>query len=132
MTEETSWKKLETILTKASPELIESIKKDFKHEHVCIATYSKAIFEGNDAQAKLHGNKSPYKFMRDLGFNDDELDKDRLCIISDCEYQNELCGLLNHMIGYHKMPIDNVAKVIPGLAFDSRIVKKGKQRIVSM
>lgn len=129
--EETSWKKLETILTKASPELIESIKKDFKHEHVCIATFSKTLFEGGNSKVPLHAQKTPYDFMMELGFTDEDLSKERLCIISDCEYQDELCNLLNHMIGYHKMPIQNIAKVIPGLAIDTRIAKKGKEMIVS-
>ena len=126
----TAWTKLETLLNQASPDLIESIKADFGHDHVCIATYSKAIFEGRDNKSKLKGDKTPEQFMSELGFSKEELEKNRMCIISDCEFQNELCNLLNHMIGYHKMPIKNIASIIPAMSNDNRIVKQGVQGFV--
>ncbi len=125
-----AWTKLETILNQATPDLIDSIKTDFKHDHVCIATYSKAIFEGGNQKSKLADGKRPDEFMNELGFTDKELEKNRMCIISDCEFQNELCNLLNHMIGYHKMPIKNMASVIPAMANDNREAKKGVQGFV--
>jgi len=129
-TETNAWTKLETLLNQASPDLIESIKSDFGHDHVCIATYSKAIFEGGDHKSKLERQKTPEQFMSELGFTKEELEKNRMCIISDCEFQNELCNLLNHMIGYHKMPIKNIASIIPAMANDNRIVKEGVQGFV--
>lgn len=130
-TEDTPFKKLEMVLKQASPDLIESIKEDFKHEHVCIATYSKALFDGGNKKSKMDSGETPYHFMKKLGFSDDDLQKNRICMISDCEYQNELCQLLNHMIGYHKMPIQNIASIVPALANDPRIPKKGMKAVVS-
>lgn len=129
-TENTAWTKLETILNKATPDLIESIKEDFKHDHVCIATYSQAIFQGGNVKSKLQGGIPPRDFMKQLGFTDEELEKNRLCIIGDCNYQDEICNLLNHMIGYHQMPIKNIASIIPAMATDKREPKKGNAKIV--
>lgn len=125
-TENTSWGRLQAILQQASPDLIESIKEDFKHDHVCIASFSQTIFEGGK-QSKLSSGEHPYYFMKKLGFTDKELDKNRMCIISDCTYQNELCNLLNHMIGYHDMPIERIANIIPAMANDTRETKSGAQ-----
>lgn len=129
--ENTPWTKLKTLLDQASPDLIDSIKADFGQEHVCIVTYSKAIFEGGKNKSKLQGEKTPEEFMKELGFTDEDLEKNRMCIISDCEFQNELCNLLNHMIGYHKMPIKNIASIIPAMARDDRVAKKGVQGFIA-
>ena len=128
--EDSPFTKLETVLNQADPQLIESIKEDFKHDHVCIATFSQALFEGGKPKAKLTATETPRAFMKKLGFSDDDLSKQRICMISDCEYQGELCNLMNHMIGYHKMPIHNIASTIPAIANDARKPKKGVEGMV--
>jgi hypothetical protein len=68
--------------------------------------------------------------LEKLGFSEEEIDKKRMCVIGDCKYTTDIYGILNHFIGYHDVPAQNVGRLVTALKNDVRELPSKTEMIV--
>jgi len=121
--ENDSWIKLGKIFDGLDENCIEKAVKDFKVKEICV----------DGIASKIYGKKKvEYGFnnlLQKMGFSEEEIKKSRLCVISDCQYTQSLYNMLNHFIGYHQVPAQNISKLITALKNDTRELPNTVDRI---
>ncbi len=114
--------KLIVLLETGDETVVEKIKSDCKVKNeICIGGFLHGIMKGEGK-----GNIDSFDAdAKKLGFTKDDLDVLRRCVVNGCPFYGELFGTLNHLVGFHKIPFKNVAKLIPIIKDDEREVPHG-------
>ncbi len=118
------WGSLTSILENASDEVIDALKKELKKDEICINGYTNALYPS--AKHVMEDNVVFDDFLKKIGFTSDDIYAERVCVVSGCTYQPPSMGTnFNHLIGYHKLPIKNIARLINVIKNDTRKVLHG-------
>lgn len=106
------WDKLARFFGNATEEQVEKIKAKLGVKEVCVqgltrsATGSRRLFSS---------------LLKDFGFTKNDIYQNRACVINGCPYTcASLSWMFNHYIGYHKVPIRNLSKMVPVIKSDMR------------
>ena len=122
------WGSLTSILENATDEVIDALKKEMKKDEICINGYTNALVPST--KHSIEDNVVFNDFLKKIGFTSDDIYADRICVVSGCTYQPPSLGTnFNHLIGYHKLPIKNIAKLVSVIKNDTRKVLQGVDAI---
>ena len=118
-----SWMKLEEIFNSLNENNIEQALKEFKVKEICVDGITSVIRGEEKVRELCFG-----KLLTEMGFTYKQQSQIRQCFIGDCKYSNPLTSLLNHFIGYHKVPAQNIGKLIPFIKNDKRKLPSNFER----
>ena len=119
------WGSLTSILENATDEVIEALKKDLKKKEICINGYTNALVPSSGKRT-IEDNVIFDEFLKKIGFIDDDIYQERICVVSGCAFQPTSLGTnFNHLIGYHKVPIKGIARLVSIIKGDTRKPKTG-------
>ncbi len=119
-----SWDKLKEIFGSLNDNNISQALEQFKVKEICVDGITSVI----------NGEKGVdlgcfYNMLEQLGFTQDEIEQTRQCVIGDCRYTTDLYGMLNHFIGYHGTPAQNVGNLVDVVKNDKRELPSRVSRI---
>jgi len=109
------WGKLTQIFNSLDENNIAKALEEFKVKQICVDGITSKIYGLKDIKFTCF-----YELLEKLGFSNDEIEKTRICVIGDCHYTTDLYSILNHFIGYHDVPAQNVGKLINVIKNDTR------------
>jgi len=121
----TPYDKLALLLENADESVVDKLKSDFKVKELCIAGFLNGIMKGDRKRSQLDF----YADAKKLGFTNEELEERKMCVVNGCPYYGDMFVTLNHLVGHHKIPFKNVAKLIPFMKDDDRPVPHGLNSI---
>jgi len=110
-----SWEKLTEIFNSLNENNVAKAVEEFKVKQICVDGITSKIYGMKDVKLA-----SFITLLEKLGFSEEEIDKRRLCVIGDCKYTSDIYGILNHFIGYHDVPAQNVGRLVSELKNDAR------------
>lgn len=119
-----SWIKLSEIFNSLDEDCIKKATKEYRVKEICVDGITSKIYGKKDVE----WNTFP-KLLLKMGFSIEEIEKFRLCVIGDCKYTTDIYGMLNHFIGYHEVPAQNIGKLVIALKDDSRKLPGKGERI---
>jgi len=119
-----SWSKLSEIFNCLDEDCIKKATEEYRVKEICVDGITSKIYGKKDVE----WNTFP-KLLLKMGFSVKEIDKFRLCVIGDCKYTTDLYGMLNHFIGYHEVPAQNIGKLVTALKNDARELPSRVERI---
>jgi len=111
----TSWEKLTEIFNSLNESNVAKAVEEFKVKQICVDGITSKIYGMNDVKFA-----SFIILLEKLGFSEEEINEKRLCVIGDCKYTTDIYGMLNHFIGYHDVPAQNIGKLVTVLKNDVR------------
>ena len=118
------WAKLEQIFNSLNEKNISQELEQFGVKEICLDGIT-SVINGEDHVQELCFSK----LLDQLGFTFEQQDEPRLCVIGDCKFTNSIHGLLNHFIGYHNVPAQNVGKLVSVIKNDARELPSRFDRI---
>jgi len=119
-----SWSKLEEIFNSLNDNNIEMALKQFKVKEICVDGITSVIRGEEKLQELCFGG-----LLKELGFTEKQQLQIRQCIIGDCKYTSTLHDVINHFIGYHKVPAQNIGKLLSILKNDARELPSNFERV---
>ena len=119
-----SWSKLSKIFSSLDEDCIKKATKDYKVKEICVDGIASKIYGKKDVEWDTFP-----KLLLTMGFSIEEIEKFRLCVIGDCKYTTDIYGLLNHFIGYHEVPAQNIGQLVTALKNDVRELPSKVERI---
>lgn len=120
-----SWDKLKEIFNSLNEKNISQALEQFKVKEICVDGIASVINGEKNVDERCF-----YNMLEQLGFTQDEIEKTRLCVIGDCKFTTDLYAMLNHFIGYHQVPAQNVGKLIDHIQNDKRELPSVASRIL--
>jgi len=120
-----AWTKLSEIFNCLDKNNIAKALEEFKIDQICVDGITSKIYGHKDVEFYAF----PRLLKEKLGFSTKEIDKIRLCVIGDCRYTSELYSMLNHFIGYHDVPAQNIGNLVNVLKNDTRELPSTVQRM---
>jgi len=111
----TSWEKLVEIFNSLNENNVAKAVEEFKVKQICVDGITSKIYGEKDVKLA-----SFITLLEKLGFSEEEIDKTRSCVIGDCKYTTDIYGMINHFIGYHDVPAQNIGKLVTALKNDVR------------
>lgn len=121
----TSWEKLVEIFNCLNENNVAKAVEEFKVKQICVDGITSKIYGEKDVKLA-----SFITLLEKLGFSDEEIDKKRLCVIGDCKYTTDIYGILNHFIGYHDVPAQNIGKLVNVLKNDVRELPSKTEMVI--
>ena len=109
------WGKLLEIFNSLDENNIEKALEEFGVKQICVDGITSKIYGLKDVKFYCFN-----ELLEKLGFSNEEIEKTRLCVIGDCHYTTDLYGILNHFIGFHEVPAQNIGKLVTALKNDTR------------
>ena len=106
------WDKLSRLLQSVTDEKLEQMKADLDVDEVCVNGLARSV----DSTIRRFSS-----LLKMMGFDSKEIYKRRQCVVNGCPYDcASLPWMLNHFIGYHEIPIKNIARMVPAIKSDTR------------
>lgn len=122
--ENESWSKLEHIFNSLNEKNISMALEQFGVKEICLDGITSVINGNEKVQELCFGN-----LLKELGFKYEQKIEPRLCVIGDCKFTSPLHELLNHFIGYHNVPAQNVGRLISVIKNDTRKLPTKVERL---
>lgn len=119
-----SWEKLKEIFNSLDENNISEALKQFKVKEICVDGIT-SVINGE----KFVDVGCFFNMLEQLGFTVEEIEEIRLCVIGNCKFTGDLHGMLNHFIGYHGTPAQNIGKLIDAVKNDKRQLPSRISRI---
>jgi len=110
-----SWEKLTEIFNSLNENNVAKAVEEFKVKQICVDGITSKIYGMKDVKLA-----SFITLLEKLGFSEEEINDKRLCVIGDCKFTTDIYGMLNHYIGYHDVPAQNIGKLVNVLKNDVR------------
>ncbi len=120
-----SWEKLTEIFNSLNENNVAKAVEEFKVKQICVDGITSKIYGMKDVKLA-----SFMTLLEKLGFSEEEIDKKRMCVIGDCKYTTDIYGILNHFIGYHDVPAQNVGRLVTVLKNDVRELPSKAEMVV--
>lgn len=118
------WDKLANLLEYGTDEVIEELKATHKLRQICINGFTNALTRNSKSRSET--TVAFNAFLKELGFTSNEIYQKRMCPLNGCPFHAmSMATLMNHMIGYHDVPIKTLARLVSVIKNDSRETKKG-------
>lgn len=122
--ENESWAKLEHIFNSLNEKNISMALEQFGVKEICLDGITSVINGEEKVQELCFG-----KLLIELGFTFDQQIEPRLCVIGDCKFTSPLHDMLNHFIGYHNVPAQNIGRLISVIKNDARKLPSKIERL---
>jgi len=120
-----SWEKLIEIFNCLDENNVAKAVEEFKVKQICVDGITSKIYGMKDVKLACF-----IELLEKLGFSEEEIDKKRLCVIGDCKYTTDMYGILNHFIGFHDVPAQNIGKLVTVLKNDVRELPSKTEMVV--
>ena len=109
--ENEKWASLSRIMSAMTNDQETRIKAELKVDEICVEGLAKSV----------HMSETFTKLLSEIGFTKEERTKVRNCVTTGCPYNDNLYNMLNHFIGYHNIPIKNIANLLPVMKADTTV-----------